>query len=153
MAKQILIAQLVHVHCLAHTGYRRAGMAFVHGENTLEPDSLTETQLAQIQADPMFKVSLSDPKVSQPEGGHSLSKEPLVESGLHTGLTTPDPKTPESLVDAILKLDASNASHFTSSGKPQVDALESLMGTKVTAAERDEAWQQVQDSVAAVEGE
>lgn len=157
MAEKTLIAALVTVNCLAHTNYRRAGMAFSHGENTLQPNSITPTQLAQLQADPRLKVTLADDDgqegpikidlskaaLSQPTGGDGPQKEHL-DNGL--ALTSVESTSkPETLVDAIKQLDRSNAEHFTSSGKPQVDALAELMQTKVTAAERDEAWDSLQE--------
>ena len=46
----------------------------------------------------------------------------------------------EALVAAIGKLDGSDESVWTISGRPQTEALEKVAGRKVTARERDEAW-------------
>lgn len=45
-----------------------------------------------------------------------------------------------SLADAFALLDPANQDHFTKSNKPQIDALEKLLGRKVAADERDAAW-------------
>tara|TARA_R110002126_G_scaffold220423_5_gene365797 strand:- start:3708 stop:4169 length:462 start_codon:yes stop_codon:yes gene_type:complete len=52
-----MLMQVIVVMCLAHTGYRRAGLAFNRGENRYAADDLSESQLAQIKADPRLKVS------------------------------------------------------------------------------------------------
>lgn len=139
MAEKTLIASLVSVICHAHTGYRRAGMAFSKGENTLKPDSITQTQLAQLKADPRLKVTLAEDALSsspinEPTGGNQSDGD-LGDSAL-----------PANLVEAIQRLDPSNTEHFTTSGKPTTEALSELMQTKVSAAERDEAWEFIQES-------
>ena len=139
MAEKTLIASLVSVICHAHTGYRRAGMAFSKGENTLKPDSITQTQLAQLKADPRLKVTLAEDALSsaalnEPAGGDQSDGD-LGDSTL-----------PANLEEAIQRLDPSNTEHFTTSGKPTTEALSELMQTKVSAAERDEAWAFIQES-------
>ncbi|MCR9935270.1 HI1506-related protein [Vibrio antiquarius] len=139
MAEKTLIASLVSVICHAHKGYRRAGMAFSKGENTLKPDSITQTQLAQLKADPRLKVTvvedaLSSSPINEPTGGDQSDGD-LGDSTL-----------PANLVEAIQRLDPSNTEHFTTSGKPTTEALSELMQTKVSAAERDEAWAFIQES-------
>lgn len=139
MAEKTLIASLVSVICHAHTGYRRAGMAFSKGENTLKPDSITQTQLAQLKADPRLKVTLAE---------DALSSSPINEptGGNQSDGDLGDSTLPANLVEAIQRLDPSNTEHFTTSGKPTTEALSELMQTKVSAAERDEAWEFIQES-------
>ncbi len=62
-----MLMQVIVVMCLAHTGYRRAGLAFNRGENRYAADELSESQLAQIKADPRLKVSTveQDPQTAQ----------------------------------------------------------------------------------------
>ena len=45
-----------------------------------------------------------------------------------------------SVVAAIGELDPDDAGSWTKSGKPELKALEALLGADLTAAERDEAW-------------
>ncbi len=139
MAEKTLIASLVSVICHAHTGYRRAGMAFSKGENTLKPDSITQTQLAQLKADPRLKVTLAE---------KALSSSTLNETtgGDQSDGDLGDSALPANLVEAIQRLDPSNTEHFTTSGKPTTEALSELMQTKVSAAQRDEAWALIQES-------
>ncbi|MCR9628873.1 HI1506-related protein [Vibrio antiquarius] len=139
MAEKTLIASLVSVICHAHTGYRRAGMAFSKGENTLKPDSITQTQLAQLKADPRLKVTLAEDALS----GTSLNEST---GGNQSDGDLGDSTLPANLVEAIQRLDPSNTEHFTTSGKPTTEALSELMQTKVSAAERDEAWAFIQES-------
>lgn len=47
-----------------------------------------------------------------------------------------------SIHDAIQSLNPANPEHFTKDGKPKTDALEDLLGREVSAAERDEAWEE-----------
>jgi hypothetical protein len=128
MAEKTLISYALALTNLAHTGYRRAGLALVKGENTIPADTITETQLAQLKADPRLKITVQEEGGSAgTDGDQSL----LLDQG----------SVPDTLATAIALLDPANVDHFTSTGKPQIDALETLLGHKVTAAERDEAWE------------
>ena len=51
------------------------------------------------------------------------------------------------LVDGIMALDADNTALFTDDGKPQVKALEEVVGFTVSAAERDDAWAEVESDL------
>ena len=51
----------------------------------------------------------------------------------------------QDLIDAIGKLDSDNPAHFNpNSGKPELKVLKELLDRKVTGAECDAAWEQVQ---------
>lgn len=50
-----------------------------------------------------------------------------------------------SIVDAIAQLDANDPSVWTGQGKPQVDALEKILGRDITAKDRDDAWDSFQE--------
>ena len=75
------------------------------------------------------------------EGHDTLAIDELVKAIQSEPIQVP---AAETLRDAIAQLDPSNTDHFTSSNKPQCDALETLMGRPVKAAERDEAWAEYQ---------
>jgi hypothetical protein len=49
------------------------------------------------------------------------------------------PPTIEDIVEAIAGLDP--AKDYGKNGKPNVDAVEALLGADITAAQRDEAWE------------
>ena len=51
-----------------------------------------------------------------------------------------DDKRHELLVAAIGRLVVGEAEHWTSAGKPRVDALEEMVEFDVTSAQRDTAW-------------
>lgn len=121
----------------AHDGYRRAGMAFKNGENLLEASLFTETQLAQIQADPHLRYELHQEDV---DGGDASGAVDGVSGNV-------------GLMDAIKQLDPSNDAHFTKSGKPELKALSAILGRNVSGAERDEAWNAMQEAVDAANGE
>ena len=49
------------------------------------------------------------------------------------------------IIAAIGELDPDNPEHFTKGGKPEVKALEAILGFDITAAERDAAWAAFQE--------
>ena len=71
--------------------------------------------------------------------------EKLVDSGKARWCEAAEPvaATPAEILAAIDKLDKGNPDHFTNDGKPQVKAIEAVLGLRVTAAERDAAWAEV----------
>ncbi|AYV12988.1 HI1506-related protein [Shewanella algae] len=119
--------------CLAHDGYRRAGVAFVRGENVLS-DDLSDEQLAAIKADPRIRVQTAE----------GISEPALVST--QGSMDTTDGNTPLTFAEAIAKLAPDNKEHFTSGNKPQTAALTQLMGKPISAAERDALWQSYQDA-------
>jgi len=201
-----------------HTGYRRAGLVWQHGENKIDADELSLVQLAAIEADPVLELlksaedtaetdpashsdaqgavdalSLGSPLEGQtfelmipdsvPEELHvwiqvietveASGELTLGEDGKPTceslTITLPEGETVtpleeqrdaawqayqsivgnddgeggqelSSLAEAFALLDPANPDHFTKSNKPQIDALEKLLGRKVAADERDAAW-------------
>ncbi|MCG9624637.1 HI1506-related protein [Vibrio mediterranei] len=143
MAEKNLITQALIVKNLAHSGYRRAGLVLQKGDNPVEPETLTHTQLAQIKQDARLHVC-----EVETDQGHADSG--AVDSGSLSDSV--DVNKPKSLVEAIKLLDPSNKAHFTSGGKPQTDVLAELMGDKVSAKERDEAWEEVQSEQQNSEG-
>ncbi len=143
----------------AHTGYRRAGVAFKQGENSFLETAFTESQLAQLKADPRLSVSFVAAGEIQTgqiasnstdegtlDGSNALSG--VIAGDVFVGDTT-GPSANEStvsLVDAIGLLKPDDESHFTKGGKPEIKALEALIGGSVTAAERDAAWEEFKAS-------
>nr|WP_086937490.1 HI1506-related protein [Thaumasiovibrio occultus] len=119
------------VICAAASGYRRAGMAFERGENHIEATAVTDTQLAQLSADPRLTVNRPDAQASAP----TTPPKSLVSGELGEPLT---------FELAVAQLSQDNPDHFTSGGKPQVNALETLMQQPVSAKQRDEWWQAYQ---------
>lgn len=47
------------IHCSAHNGYRRAGIAFAKGKNEFAATEFTDAQLQAINADP--RLVIEDP--------------------------------------------------------------------------------------------
>lgn len=129
---QETINQIVVV-CAAHSGYRRAGVALNQGRNLFDADTFTQAQLAMLEGDPRLEVF--------EEGAPSSSGS----SGQEKGLLEPN-GVPTSLVDAIKRLNPDDKNHFTNSGKPQTDALSTLMEAPVSAVERDSAWDEFKAS-------
>ena len=52
--------------------------------------------------------------------------------------------SPEAIQAAIRELDAEDAALWTKDGRPQIVAIASVLGSAVTAAQRDAAWAAVQ---------
>jgi len=125
-----LITQTLLISCLAHTGYRRAGMAFNKGENRFQPDTFNADQLAQLETDPRLNVVAIDDSVAQ-ASEPSLSQGTVAATAVVSGI---------SFADAVTKLNQQSADDFTASGKPQCNALEALMQRPISAGERDALW-------------
>ncbi|WP_445945490.1 HI1506-related protein [Shewanella sp.] len=133
------------VICLANTGYRRAGLAFVKGENNLSLAELSHEQIAAIKADKRLKVPEPN-MVSAPRSlDSSDGATPLILAAAppQTQLQTKEAISDNeamSFSEAISLLDKDNPDHFTQGGKPQCTALEGLMAKPFSASERDAAW-------------
>ena len=94
--------------------------------------------------------------VVSPDGDRWLINESDFDPERHTlwaDRTDPDAKNkgPEDVAErleaikgAIAQLDRENPEHFTKGGKPQVEAIEAVLGWNITAAERDAAWESMQ---------
>lgn len=92
MAKSISTIQVLLVVCLAHTGYRRAGMALTKGENLIPLTQLSDEQVAAFEADQRLKVSVRDmapaPRsVDIPDGDQTLGTDI---TGKLTGVKEPN---------------------------------------------------------------
>ncbi|MBY6223563.1 HI1506-related protein [Ferrimonas balearica] len=124
-------SKTMRVVCLAHTGYRRAGLAFEKGDNTLDATGLTEAQLAQITADPRLRLEGQGDSVSAVSGA-AISSAPAL-----------------TLAQALAQLQPDNPDHFTQSGKPKTEALEALVKQPVSAKARDSVWAEYQAANAA----
>ena len=127
MAKSISTTQVLLVVCMAHSGYRRAGVALTKGDNPLPLADLSDQQIAAFKADKRLRVSMAD--VAPTAGSVELSNG--------TKALT--------FAEAITKLDSDNREHFTAGGKPQCAALEVLMAQAITASERDALWLEYQN--------
>lgn len=143
------MAKLLFVVCAAHDGYRRGGVRFNKGENTVDTGPLSKEQLQQIGNDPLLVVgeyaegcSLEDvatlaQQLPEQAGEGHAQQGALVSGALPGDLALQDVLT---LEQAFLQLEPDNKDHFNAKGLPNIAVLENLLGRKVTAAERDEAW-------------
>jgi hypothetical protein len=133
------------IMCAMHTGYRRAGIAFDKGENTVEID---ETQLVQIEQDKNLLVQ----SVESIEPGSNNDTQGNVDDGLLDSSvkkpsldnTTLDlAHAPEALNAIIATIHAKNC-ETPLTKKPNCDEFGEL---KVSGADRDAAWDWYQDNV------
>jgi len=148
------MAKLLFVVCAAHSGFRRGGVRFTKGENTVDTEKLTAEQLQQIESEPLLIVgeyadgislaSLDEPTAKKllPETNQGGNSQGTLGDGTLSGAVT-------TLEQAFAQLQPDNKDHFTSTGLPQLDVLEKLIGRKVTSAERGEAWTAYQATLAA----
>ncbi|KLV09576.1 hypothetical protein ABT56_00355 [Photobacterium aquae] len=86
MEKRNLITQALIVKSLAHNGYRRAGLAFKAGENTLAAGTITHAQLAMLEADPrlaLLGTAQDDPAPTAPANDPAGA---LVQTGVSGGI-------------------------------------------------------------------
>ncbi|GGA95789.1 HI1506-related protein [Agarivorans gilvus] len=136
MAKQTL-----NIKNHRHSGYYRAGIRFKRGENLLQLAELSQAQLATIKADPVLELlkSTEDTAETDPDS-HSATQGAVDALSLDSPLATTSQEPISCLAEAFALLDPANLDHFTKGGKPQIDALEKLLGRKVAADERDAAW-------------
>jgi hypothetical protein len=100
-------------------GFRRAGVAHSEKPASYPDDHFTKEQLDNLEAEPMLRVS-------------------------HVEDHEPDPITEDAIVAAIHQMKPMDGTQWTSDGKPQLPALEALLQGKVTAKERDTAWERYQ---------
>lgn len=105
----------------AKDSFWRGGHRWTREPQTVDTENFTPLQLEQI------------------------GREPLLTVTLEADVETP----PTSLADAIAKLlsddpQKQNESWWTRDGKPEVGALTELTGARVSAKERDAAWEAAQ---------
>ncbi|EHR39602.1 HI1506-related protein [Alishewanella jeotgali] len=152
------MAKLLFIMCAAHTGYRRGGVRFTKGQNTIDAEKLSAEQLEQINNDPLLVVGeFADPSLLaslDKPAAKSLLPETNQGSDTQGGLgdgalsATVNQDKVLTLEQAIALLEPGNKDHFTNGGLPQLDALEKLVGRKVTGQERSDAWTAYQANLA-----
>lgn len=125
--KDLEQSQAVVVRSVAPAGYRRGGRAWRPGEQVVARSALSPSQWQQVANDPYLLVAGPEEAAGDSEAGGGVEPHSLGER-----LT---------LAQALAELDPADTADFTVNGLPQLDALARLTGRKVTAAERDEAWQ------------
>ncbi|WP_298769673.1 HI1506-related protein [uncultured Shewanella sp.] len=134
---------------LAHTGYRRAGLAFTKGENVLL--NLDKAQLAQIKADPRLKLLSKNAPTANSQTSSGALDDRASAAPLTPAKSTNEQDDSAQVFAAIASLELANKDHFTVSGKPQAAELEKRLNCSVSASERDEMWQAYQDNQAQTE--
>ncbi|MBI3771455.1 MAG: hypothetical protein HY272_01930 [Gammaproteobacteria bacterium] len=101
-------------------------------------------------ADSLLAVNAIKPKEAAADNAGSDTSGKVVQLKTKTTESADEPTTPigrqAEIVKAIAKLDADSMAHWTKDKKPDVSALNEILGwaVKVTAAERDAAWAMLQ---------
>lgn len=156
MSRIVLIAA-------ATEGYRRGGLKFGVNPKEIDLSTLDNRQAETIMNDPNLTikdVTSSDCSVCEEKlaTAHLTIDEQAKEiDGLKQVIAEmsednkPDEGTHLSLIEAIGQLNVDVEDHWTKTGKPEIGMLEALTGRNVSAAERDQAWQEYQATKAQLE--
>jgi len=99
-------------------GFWRAGVQHSSTPREYPDDAFTDRELALLRAEPMLTVER-----------------------IGEGRTGEDNDRVQALVRAVAALDPEDKALWTGSGTPRTEALEKIVGGRVTAEERDQAWQ------------
>lgn len=106
--------------------YRRAGISFVRGENTIL--GITEEQARCLDRDSVLKIISGSP-APEPEESGTLD-DVGVDSQLNDSLTAQQLSL--RILAAVAGLDKANPEHFTTAGSPKVAAVCAALGESVT---------------------
>lgn len=125
MAKTFALSktQILVAVCLAHDGYRRAGLGFSKGDNTLDAAALSEAQLATLDEDPRIRLEIRD----QPRNGAAVPESALVST---PGSLDPEDRS-SSLAAASLTASSSTAAPTTKGRSKAKTATGSTNGAVV----------------------
>ncbi len=160
MAKNLKLTALasIIVHCTQPTGYRRGGIAHTSGKQTISAEALTQQQLEAIENDPRLSVqavpldasTAQNPQLDADNLGANLDAPKLYAQVDYTQAPIELQPVIALMIDAQMEL------------KPVVDQVAyeapgetegEVVKVKVSAAQRDDAWQWLQDAAKAGEGE
>lgn len=149
--------QVLLVVCLAHTGYRRAGMALTKGENLIPLAELSDEQVAAFEADQRLKVSVRDMapasgSVDIPDGDQTLGTDI---TGTLTGVKEPngEEKALGELTAKELKELAKDLAITGVNSMNKTDLLSAIQAVKVTVpGENETATQSTETPIAETKG-
>lgn len=142
------VLKVVLVTAVAES-FRRAGFGFTNKGTALLREQFTDEQYQQIVNEP--RLSLREVTEDQiPAGAHIAYSAALAAkvSAQGDGEQGQGSQTVATLAEAFALLDPANTEHFTGGGVPQLDALSTLLGRRVTAAERDPAFAEYKAKIA-----
>ena len=116
-----------------HDGYRRAGRPWSRTPTDVEADTFSEDELKALRADPRITVlALADTDKAKPAPKVKRQRLAAIKDAIRR-LTDMDPeKTKEGV--------------WRTNGRPEVKALEVVLGWDLTAQERDEAWAALEEA-------
>ncbi|MCK8129944.1 HI1506-related protein [Pseudoalteromonas sp. 2CM39R] len=160
MAKNLKLTALaaIIVHCTQPTGYRRGGISLTSGKQTLSAEQLTQEQLEAIENDPRLSVqavpldasTAQNPQLDADNVGANLDAPKLYAQVDYTQAPIELQPVIALMIDAQMEL------------KPVVEQVAyeapgenegEVVKIKVSAAQRDDAWQWLQEAAKAGEGE
>ena len=160
MAKTLKLSLIsaVIVSCMQPTGYRRAGLSFNQGKNEIPADGLDQEQLDAIENDPRLSVQ------AIPLDASTAPQSQLDANNLGADLDNPLLYTNVDYTQAPIELQPVIALMIDAQMelRPVVEQVAyeapgetegEVVKVKVSAAERDAAWQWLQEAAKAGEGE
>lgn len=128
-------------------GFFRCGMKFTRAWQTLE--SVDDATARRLEEEQMLEVSDVKPTELESEAPNEADSSGATSAATSSGTSaaasgtgvTAAPEDPAERLAAIraavAQLDPTNATLWTSGGKPKTDAIAAITGWPVTAAERD----------------
>jgi len=126
------------IHC-KQQDFRRAGRAWPKGDTVIDSADYSAEQIAQLRADTiMFRVT--DAPNTQPTRAAQAAA---------AGAEAPAPASEKAafidrIIAAISQLQIHNPEHWTKNNEPDARALTDILGERVSAKQRDQAWARVQ---------
>ena len=160
MAKTLKLSLIsaVIVSCMQPTGYRRAGLSFNQGKNEIPADGLDQEQLDAIENDPRLSLqaipldarTAQNPQLDADNLGADLDNPLLYTNVDYTQAPIELQPVIALMIDAQMELrPVVEQVAYEAPGETEGEVVK----VKVSAAERDAAWQWLQEAAKAGEGE
>jgi len=117
------------IHC-KQQDFRRAGRAWPKGDTIIDSADYSAEQIAQLRADTiMFRVT-DAPNTQPTRAAQAADREQAAFI--------------DRIIAAISQLQIHNPEHWTKNNEPDARALTDILGERVSAKQRDQAWARVQ---------
>lgn len=160
MAKNLKLTALasIIVHCTQPTGYRRGGIAHKSGKQTISAEALTQQQLEAIENDPRLSVqavpldasTAQNPQLDADNMGSDLDAPKLYANVDYTQAPIELQPVIALMIDAQMELKpVVEQVAYEAPGETEGEVVK----IKVSAAQRDAAWQWLQEATKTGEGE
>lgn len=160
MAKNLKLTALasIIVNCTQPTGYRRGGISLTSGKQTLPAEQLTQKQLEAIENDPRLSVqavpldasTAQNPQLDADNVGADLDA-PVLYANVDTTQAPIDLQPIIALIIGAQMTEKPKCEQVTFEAPGETEG--EVISVKVSAQDRDAAWQWLQEAAKAGEGE